>query len=147
MNDMSVAERASPGRIAAKAVAGLLTVYSGLGIAFTSLGVLLSLMRVIWYPSSNPLLVIAIYVLALGLAIWALRNGLKAFKSPEWLRIVLVAVAGVAFAALMILGREWGNARPVRPVRASLEAPVAAGPEPMAAFGVDRDATSVRALT
>ncbi|HEY0116142.1 MAG TPA: hypothetical protein VGB54_10505 [Allosphingosinicella sp.] len=145
MNDRNVAGSGGTGRMAAKVVAGLLTVYSALGIAFTSLGVLLSLMRVIWYPSSNPLLVIAIYVLALALAIWAFRNGLKAFKSPEWRRIGLVAVAGVAFAALMILGREWGNARPVRPVRASLEAPVAAGPEPMAA-SMNRDAKSARPL-
>jgi phosphoglycerol transferase MdoB-like AlkP superfamily enzyme len=109
MKYRNVAAPGTSSTIAGKAVAALLTACSAFGLVLTAMGVLLSLFRLIWYPVPDPWLMVGVYALGVGLAVWSFNTSISAFKNPKWSKLFLVAMAAIAIAALMLLGRYLGE--------------------------------------
>lgn len=52
---------------------------------------------------------VGVYALGVGLAVWSFNTSISAFKNPKWSKLFLVAMAAIAIAALMLLGRYLGE--------------------------------------
>jgi hypothetical protein len=111
MDDRPVPGADPSAPLALKGLTGLLTAFCALAAVFGGWGILLSLFRIVWYPSAHPWLVVAIYILALLIGIWGFRHGRRTWRNPSWSRIGILALAAMAVTAAMIGGKYLGEAR------------------------------------